>query len=588
MLKLVSKIKLFFLFAFLFVLIPINVQANEEDDIYDYNINDYNIDIIVNENNTFDITETTTVTYNKYNSKITFKIPNNYKVKRENGKTVNKRVKISNIKINYPYSSSGFSTIGSDSYSTYTIKNTSQNINDKKIYQIKYKYNIGKDKVKGKDELYFNINQGRLGEDINHITFSIKMPKNFDQNKIKFKINDQILNNNEITYNVEDNIIKGYLNSPLASFQTLTFSCDLEEGYFNKAENLIDITDYLFFIIPFVCFIIFLIIYYFFTDKKELIKLKKPYIPKDINSLEASYIYNGISEKKDVFSLLIYLANKGYIQIKEKKDSSVLINTNDFVIIKIKEYDGKNIYEKMFLEKIFQPNTNEVTLMSLENSLNKTLNEILKNINNEEYKHKIFDKLASKIIKLKKPLIIITYLIITVIPLLILDPTLIIYIIAFQLLSIYLFKKIFFGKRLVLIKFLLLALPLFFASAAGIFPFLTMIVTDKIYLLGYLLGLIYLIIMKKFSNNLPKRTAYGYKEFLQIQTLKNFIKKSSKEEIKTAINQDPNYLYNSLPFCYVLGLLDLWEEKFKNYQTKNPIWYIGDSNFYINFFKRKI
>ena len=65
-------------------------------------------------------------------------------------------------------------------------------------------------------------------------------------------------------------------------------------------------------------------------------------------------------------SLLIYLANKGYIKIAEnegKKDKS-------FKIIKIKEYDGNNINERIFLNDLFKGGKTEVTESDLQDKNN--------------------------------------------------------------------------------------------------------------------------------------------------------------------------------------------------------------------------
>ena len=47
------------------------------------------------------------------------------------------------------------------------------------------------------------------------------------------------------------------------------------------------------------------------------------YPPKKCNSLEAGYIYKRYINKKDVVSLLIYLANKGYLKIEQTTDQGI-------------------------------------------------------------------------------------------------------------------------------------------------------------------------------------------------------------------------------------------------------------------------
>ena len=65
------------------------------------------------------------------------------------------------------------------------------------------------------------------------------------------------------------------------------------------------------------------------------------YPPDGLNSADLGFIYKGRSEQKDIISLLIYLANKGYLKIEEFEEKVLnVIKSKQFKIIKIKEYDG--------------------------------------------------------------------------------------------------------------------------------------------------------------------------------------------------------------------------------------------------------
>src|SRR5574344_275665 len=63
-----------------------------------YTITSYHVDMIVNENNTFDITETITANFTDYGKHgIYRKIPLHNKITRTDGTTSNNRAKITNI-----------------------------------------------------------------------------------------------------------------------------------------------------------------------------------------------------------------------------------------------------------------------------------------------------------------------------------------------------------------------------------------------------------------------------------------------------------------------------------------------------------
>ena len=163
-----SKLKM----AIFIILAIINITNVSAEELSNYTIDNYNLDIIVNENNIFNITETITVTYNQPEAELDIRIPSSHKIKNTEGKYEYKRVKLSNININSPITSTGVSIIGLDSYIVHTVENKTQNDMITKTYQIKYNYDFGKDYFKNKDEIYFAIDQGRWDKEIKH--FNIK------------------------------------------------------------------------------------------------------------------------------------------------------------------------------------------------------------------------------------------------------------------------------------------------------------------------------------------------------------------------------------------------------------------------------
>ena len=96
-----------YIFAFILLLIlvvPNKALAITSTD--DYTIESYDIDMVVNENNTFDITEKITTYFNVLKHGIYRKIPLNNTVTRMDGTTSNNRAKISNISVSENYTTS--------------------------------------------------------------------------------------------------------------------------------------------------------------------------------------------------------------------------------------------------------------------------------------------------------------------------------------------------------------------------------------------------------------------------------------------------------------------------------------------------
>ena len=149
---------------------------------YDYYIDNYNITIDVNKDNSFSIREELLVYFNTSKHGIYRSIPMRNNIKRLDGTTSNNYVSITDVQTNSP------STV-STSDGDYVIKLGSESsyVDGYQTYIIEYNYNIGKDPLKNKDEFYFNI-VGPEWQDtvINKVEFTINMPEEFDKSLLGF------------------------------------------------------------------------------------------------------------------------------------------------------------------------------------------------------------------------------------------------------------------------------------------------------------------------------------------------------------------------------------------------------------------
>ena len=208
---------------------------------YDYVIDKYDINVKVNENNTFDVIETIDTYFNIPKHGIFRTIPLKNTVKRLDGTTSTNRVQIRNVSVNAENSISKES-------GNYKIKigSARETLTGSQEYVIKYTYNLGKDSVKSYDELYYNIIGNQWDTVIGNITFSITMPKEFDSSKLGFSSGSVgSTDNSKINYNVSGNTITGSYNGILLENEALTVRCELPEGYFVGAGLDIHLLNYI-------------------------------------------------------------------------------------------------------------------------------------------------------------------------------------------------------------------------------------------------------------------------------------------------------------------------------------------------------
>lgn len=602
-----KRLSLFIVTLFLFAFC-LSSNCFADNEYYPYVIEAYDIDMKVNENNTFDIAESIRVNFISPRHGIKREIPLKNKVTRLDGSTSSNRALISNIEVNEPYKvtkSNGFTTI---QIGDKDIENTGT-----KEYVIKYTYNIGKDPLKDKDELYFNLIGTSWDTVISNITFSITMPKNFDKSKLGFSHGEfESTNSDLVDYHVVDNKIVGKLNYALSPNQALTIRCELDEDYF-VGENLnIEPIKYLFIALPILFTIISFIFWYKNGRDDDVIETVEFYPPNGLNSLEIGYLYKGKAENYDVTSLLIYLANKGYIKIsiiESDNPFSSLTNNQSikvdgvkigelsgkystFKLVKLKEYDGVNKYEQEFFNGLFSSGKTEVTYEDLYNKFYKTTNSIIKTIDKENKKN-IFEKSSLNKIWIIKVLKIITLLLITIPPVYEYGiPGAVIFAILFPYI---IFSAIFDMSYKIITKqsehnnsiigFIAMVIILIAIMAAPLNIFVIPAITSEtIYLISYILGYLLMFIMNIIINIMPKRSKYGNEMLGRIRGFKNFLETAEKDRLEALVNENPTYFYDILPFTYALDVSDKWIERFEAINLTQPDWYDSPNSFSITSF----
>ena len=195
-------------------------------------------------------------------------IPLTNTITRLDGTTNKNRAKISNVKVNDNYTTS----IEDGNYKI-KIGSASVTLTGKKQYEISYNYNIGKDKSDNYDELYFNIIGDEWDTVIGNITFTITMPKKFDESKLGFSSGSiGSTDSSKITYNVDENVITGSYNGTITHGEALTVRTELPEGYFVNAGYQAGLSIYLFYIIPVACLSIAIFLWYKFGKDEQVIE----------------------------------------------------------------------------------------------------------------------------------------------------------------------------------------------------------------------------------------------------------------------------------------------------------------------------
>ena len=404
-------IGIFVVIMYLVLLIPNQSLAATQNS--EYTIQSYDINMVVNEDNTFDITENITAYFNVQKHGIYRKIPLKNSITRTDGTKSSNKAKITDISVNENYT-----TYNENGYKVIQIGDENKVFTGLKSYTIKYKYAIGKDPLKDADELYFNLIGDQWDTSINDVSFTITMPKSFDQSLLGFSSgNVGSTDSSNVTYSVNGNTIEGNTINTLYAGESLTIRLTLPEGYFVGASSNIDIYSIFVIILCIVCVLIIYMLWLKYGKDDPVVETVEFYPPEGYNSAEVGFLYNGSADTEGIISLLIYLANKGYIEIEETEEKMLFSKSKGFKITKLKEYDGNNESEKMFFDGLFKStSTNSVTSLDLYNNFYIILNMIKSKLNSKANKNKIFTKASRSKVKYIILMAIAIFILITVKP----------------------------------------------------------------------------------------------------------------------------------------------------------------------------
>lgn len=571
---------IFILFVILSFAIPTNNIANADYDyssIYDYTIDSYDISILVDEDNILHVTEKIDVFFNIPKHGIYRTIPIVNDVKRANGSTDVIYADISNISCSdtISQSSSGNNTI-------IKIGDPDSTLTGEKTYALTYDYELSNDSSSKFDELYYNlVGTGWNDTTISNLTFNITMPKAFDSKKLGFShgINGSICSD-DIDYTVNDKTISGSLNTVLQPNEAFTVRLQLPEGYFNKKFNIRTIPLFITIGIGVLVLISYLIWIKFGKDKKVFSSVEF-YPPKDLNSAEASVLYNREATKDGILSLLVYLANKGYIEITEIKERLKFLNSFKFTRSEF-SFTG-NEFEDDFMDGLFESGT-EVTKSDLENSFYKTINKIKNKMSKKEYKMKFFTKESLTAKFITGLFYYVGFFAINIGSFYSMNRTILfpIFISIFTLTGFTIIMNAITAKEKTFISTLISCIMgLIFVGMPTLAASKITSACNRMILICFVISLVLLGFIYVISDHMVKRNEYGNEQYQYLLGFKNFLETAEKPRLEALVNENPNYFYDILPYTYILNISKTWISKFESIANvpSEPNWYHGTTMF---------
>ena len=548
------------------------ISDDESSDVDPYIIDAYDVKATVDKYNKLHIEETIKATFNKYRHGIIRTINKVNHVTRVDGSKSTVYAIISNVRVS---SHSSAVREGGDSTS---IKLGSSLTYAKRheTYRLSYDYDLGTDPLSNSDEFYFNIIGTGWNTNIKKTTFRITMPEKFSgEPGFSTGSYGERSGSDIVKYNVNGRVITGHTTGRLLAGEALTIRLELPQGYF-KLDPVKTTIARLVFVVPVIAGIIALALSIMILRKEK--SKSTPIIqytaPDGLNSLELVFANDNTIPHKSAASMVVYLANKGYLTID--------IDGENFTLTKLKDYDGQNESERIFMNGLFNnDHPNKVAKAELEGEFYKTVSATISTISRGRLKTKYFEKHN----RVKTILKVIQWAAIAILlicaglaTLLEQNPSEALgsmaFIIAFTVFPLFFvlqpttkqFSPVF-TKVLCIIVAITPAVVL----QALYFRYPTAIVTG--------ISSIFIMIGAYITRDVITRTEDGYRVKGEIMGFKEFIETVDKSRLEALLAETPTLFYDIIPYAYVLDVHKKWVDKFEGIALQPADWYSSSEAF---------
>lgn len=419
--------------------------------------------------------------------------------------------------------------------------------------------------------------------------FTVTFPKDFEHSRLKFyygtygetKDTSDIL---ELSWN--GNTLTGILRQDLELGEGITFWARMEDGYFTGTGYLGYLPWMLLLPGILICLLILFLFIKFGRDEQIIPSIQ--YQPPDnLDSAAVGYIIDGSVEDKDLLSLIIYWADKGYLRIEERKD-------HELCLYKLKNLpDGVPSYQSNIFNKLFQE-ASERNISDLQYKFAGTMEMAKKQLRNS-FKNQGQDVIYTRKSKISR----VAAILCCTLPF------------AWFMLITGLYSAtsaLRAGTQVVLWIILLAGVLVFCAGidtwysksgsarklttgiALGMCIFSTSVYAGsyamralKGEIFNYIWILIPILIMTGIlifmAGFMKSRTPQCVEWMGHLAGLREFIQTAELDRMNELAKTNPRLFYHIIPYAYVFGLSEVFAEKLKGLSLPAPEWYAPYHNY---------
>lgn len=456
------------------------------------------------------------------------------------------------------------------------IGDYSNKTNETHEYLITYDYFITK--PVDKNAIYLNAIGYGWESEIYGVNIIVNLPEGFIADDTKYYFNKDT----EYEYYVSENKVTARAEY-LAAFTGVTFDFYFEDGALSVYK---DFTPYYILIAGVILLAVLAVVKLTAFNEKPLTPVVNFTPPNGMDPLIMGKYIDGKVNSEDVTSLIYYWANKGYLKINLDDE-----NDPKLIRIAVELPEDAPEYQKTVYENLFDYD-DVVKISSLTNKFYKTFESVKENINQD-----VKGLYTKKSTNLSILFAVLGGLAVAAVPIisslvyfggkLKVWQSLAIFIavfIIYKLSSDAYKNRLKHSKKQLVLSCLGIAAAI--AVIAVIYAFI--IPTTVVETLATVTACIIGLTEAALSATLIKRTN-EYTEILNgITGFKNFIELAEKDKLEAMLEENPQLYFDILPYAQVLGVTDLWADKFEGITVEPPSWMTSNRGLFTTYCEVKI
>lgn len=458
---------------------------------------------------------------------------------------------------------------------TVDIGDTSNKYKKTVTYILTYEYHITR--PTDKNAIYLNPVGYGWDCEIWNATVTLKLPDGFDAAKTKYYIGDTDVSSTDYTYDQATNTITATVVH-LSPYNGVTFDLYFEDG---ALSTHFDFVPYIVVIVGCVLIAALVALKLLVFSKNKLTPVVNLTPPDGMDPLVMGKLIDNKVNNEDLTSLIFYWASKGYLKIDlEDEQNPGLIRIFKNLPDNSPEHQ-KTMYNNMF------GNNDAIKVSSLENRFYRTAETVTKSVNSSY--RSLYD---SKSIGVSVIFAVLGALLMCVTPVILamatISPKLFLYLCFVMLIPafivygltesvMYLKLKTKKTTRILSIVGIIALCAVFTGLYAWLLPSSVMELAPKILCCAVGFAVVML------SVTLISRTQAYNDKLNHIVGYRNFILYTEKEKLEAMIEENPQLYYEVLPYAQVLGVTDVWEDKFKSITVAPPQWLANPVETYFEF-----